>query len=82
MKFLIELTDLFCGEPNFSWVDRYYVEAEALDDAIAKFQTYFEQEWVLYFRNSEYAQYISDSNVCVFIVADDGEDLSEYKRLE
>jgi hypothetical protein len=82
MKFLIELTDLFCGEPNFSWVDRYYVEANTVGQAMDKFKKYHNADWILYVQNSEYSQFISDNNTCVFIVAEGNEDLAKYKQLD
>lgn len=82
MKFLIELTDLFCGEPNYSWVERYVVEANTVNDAMRIFSAYHDAEWILYFANNEYSQFISDNNVCMFIEASGDEDMSIYRQLD
>lgn len=82
MKFLIELTDLFCGEPNFSWVNWYSVEADTVSQAVDKFKKYHDADWILYAQNSEYSQFISDYHVCVVIVADGSEDFTKYKQLD
>jgi len=35
-KYLVEVTDTFGGEPNYSYVDRYALEAKNLHGAVLK----------------------------------------------
>ena len=36
MKFYVEVTDTFCGEANYSWVNRFVVSAKSELGAIRK----------------------------------------------
>lgn len=38
MKYLIEYTDTFGGQANYTWVQRFSVEANSLRQAVTKFK--------------------------------------------
>lgn len=40
MAYFIEVTDLFCGELNYSFVERYLIEAKDLSQVMRKLNRY------------------------------------------
>ena len=67
-SFYFTVTDLFCGEPNYSWVSHYKVESTSMRGAITKLARYtgFRFRW-------DGLRYVTKSRcVCAYEMGDDG----------
>lgn len=67
-KFIIEVTDTFGGEPNFSWVRRYTVEAKSIKGAINKFAREYGAGWTMTWTSNDIARYdLKGACICCLV---------------
>lgn len=78
-QYIVELTDLFCGELNYSYVTRYAIAANTIQGAIGKLAKYTGLNFRKYYGDDEDAIYHTTSKLsgCTIDYIDN-EDLKEY----
>lgn len=70
-KFNVEITDLFGGEANYSWVKRYTVTAKSFRGAIAMVSKLYGSGWRKTIECGDYCQYkMQGACVTAFVTAD------------
>lgn len=81
MTYYVEFTDLFCGELNYCFAERYLVEAKDLRQAISKFskQTGRKGARKQWSQGEDSAVYHYGKSYGVSIEWIDSDDLSNFK---
>lgn len=70
-KFNVEITDLFGGEANYSWVKRYTVTAKSFRGAITKVSKLYGSGWRKQIECGDYCQYkMRGACITAFVTAD------------
>ena len=66
--FNIEITDTFSGEANYSWVNRFQVEAQSILGAVQKVARKHGSGWKAEYNDGDFARYkLQGACVCMFI---------------
>jgi hypothetical protein len=68
-NYVIEITDTFAGEANYSWVKRFIVKASSIQGAITKLAKYQgDTGWRLQYGDNMNAKYnLTGACVCAFV---------------
>ena len=67
-KYLIEVTDTFGGDANYSWVRRYVTEARTIRGAITKLAKSQGAGWKVGYSDGQSARYnLRGACVCAFV---------------
>lgn len=67
-KFYTEFTDLFCGELNYSFLERYLVTAKSQLGAVQKLARYYGLNFRKYYDYDDKAIYHSKSQLTGFTI--------------
>lgn len=70
-RFIIDVTDTFGGEANYSWRKRYTCNAKSIRGAINWLARHHGGYWRIDWTDGETARYnMRDANICAFIEYD------------
>lgn len=68
-SFIIEITDTFGGEANYSWVTTYRVKANNFRGAINKLSRAKGKGWSLGYHTGDMARYnLKGAAICCFVI--------------
>ena len=75
--YVIEMTDTFCGEPNYCWVRRYKTESVSIVGAVTKLSKHYGRNFRQDYCDKFSARYNAvGASICVFIEEVDNDDES------
>ena len=83
-QYVIEITDTFGGEANYSWVKRFKVKASSIRGAMTKLAKYQgDKGWRFYYGDNMFSRYnLSGACVCAFVEFYDEGYTREYDLVE
>lgn len=78
-KYLMEITDTFGGEANYSWIRRFMVSANSMRGAVQKLARSEGGGWRKNYGDSDSARYnLSGACICMFVTWIDAAEVADY----
>jgi hypothetical protein len=66
--YILEMTDTFNGEANYSWIRKYQTQSVSIRGAVTKLSKHYGRHFRKNYGNSREARYDAvGANICVFV---------------